>query len=75
LEQSTSRTRVAECRIGPPVYIGWRAGTTTRFLVTIDCSKIPALCSNTESTQMPTPQTTPRLQTCALLRRNPLVGN
>jgi hypothetical protein len=30
-------------RTGPPGYRGCRAGTTTRFLATIDCSTIPAL--------------------------------
>ncbi len=45
LEQSMGarpRKRVGkDCRTGPPGYIGWRAGTTTRFLTAIDCSKIP----------------------------------
>jgi hypothetical protein len=33
-------------RLIPPAYVAWRAGTTslipTRFLTSIDCSKIPA---------------------------------
>jgi hypothetical protein len=45
LEQSVgARNRVGiGLSTGPTVYIGWWAGTTTRFLAPIECSKIPAL--------------------------------
>ena len=30
----------------PPSYIAWQAGTTTRFLAPMDCTKIPSLSMN-----------------------------